>query len=72
MEAVMPVFLEAIIISIVMLLIFGAAFVAIFLVAITMAPVERSLSKMIWDATAPKRPLPQPPKGGFKDFSSKH
>jgi hypothetical protein len=72
MEAVMPVFLEAIIISMVMLMIFGAAFVAIFLVAITMAPVERSLSKIIWDATTPKRPLPQPPKGGFKDFSSKH
>jgi hypothetical protein len=72
MEAVMPVFLEAIIISMVMLMMFGAAFVAIFLVAMTMAPVERSLSKMIWDATTPKRPLPQPPKGGFKDFSSKH
>jgi hypothetical protein len=72
MEAVMPVILEAILISFGMLLIFGLAFIAIFLIAITMAPVERSLSKIIWDATAPKRPLPQPPKGGFKDFSIKH
>ena len=68
----MPVILQAIIVSAVMLLIFGLAFFAIFLLAITMAPVERSLSKIIWDATTPKRPLPKPPKGGFKDFSAKH
>ncbi|MEI6206835.1 MAG: hypothetical protein WCP20_08635 [Desulfuromonadales bacterium] len=68
----MPVILEAIIISAVMLLIFGMAFLAIFLLAITMAPVERSLSKIIWDSTAPKRPLPAPPKGSFRDFSKKH
>lgn len=68
----MPVFLEAILVSFGMLLIFGMAFFAIFLLAITMAPVERSLSKIIWDSTAPKRPLPPPPKGSFRDFSKKH
>lgn len=73
MEAVMPVILEAILISFAMLLIFGVAFLAIFLLALTMSPVERSLSKIIWDSTTPKRPLPQPPKGGsFRDFSKKH
>jgi hypothetical protein len=68
----MPVILEAILISAGMLMIFGIAFFAIFLLAVAMAPVERSLSKIIWDSTAPKRPLPPPPKGSFRDFSKKH
>ena len=68
----MPVILEAILTAAGMLIIFGMAFLAVFLLAIAMAPVERSLSKIIWDSTAPKRPLPQPPKGSFKDFSRKH
>lgn len=68
----MPVILEAILISVGMLLIFSVAFVFIFLLALVMSPVERSLSKMIWDSTTPKRPLPSPPKGSFKDFSKKH
>ncbi|MHB8056736.1 MAG: hypothetical protein ACYDHC_02450 [Desulfuromonadaceae bacterium] len=68
----MPVILEAILVSIGMLIIFAVAFLAIFLLAITMSPIERSLSKMIWDATTPKRPAPSAPKGSFRDFSSKH
>lgn len=68
----MPVILEAIVISAVMLLIFGIAFFALFLLAVAMAPVERGLSKIIWDSTTPKRPLPPPPKGSFRDFSKKH
>ncbi len=68
----MPVVLEAILVSAGMLLIFGLAFLAIFLLAITMAPIERGLSKIIWDATAPKRPQPVLPKGSFRDFSKKH
>jgi hypothetical protein len=69
----MPVILEAILVSAGMLIIFGVAFLALFLLAITMSPIERSLSKIIWDATAPKRQLPPPPpKGSFRDFSSKH
>ena len=71
-EAVMPVILEAILVSAGMLLIFAMAFVALYLLAITMSPIERGLSKMIWDATTPKRPVPVPPKGSFRDFSSKH
>jgi len=55
-----------------MLLIFGLAFLAIFLLAITMSPIERGLSKMIWDATKPKKREPVPLKGSFRDFSSKH
>ena len=68
----MPVVLEAILVSVAMLVIFALAFLAIFLLAITMAPIERGLSKMIWDATMPKRPAPSAPKGSFRDFSKKH
>lgn len=68
----MPVIIEAILLSAGMLLIFFLAFVALFLLAIALTPIERSLSKMIWDATTPKRPLPTLPKGSFRDFSKKH
>jgi hypothetical protein len=68
----MPVIIEAILVSFGMIFLFALAFLALFLLAITMSPIERSLSKMIWDATTPKKPLPTPPKGSFRDFSSKH
>jgi hypothetical protein len=69
----MPVILEAILVSAGMLIIFFLAFLAIYLLAITMSPIERSLSKMIWDATTPpKRPALPPPTGTFRDFSRKH
>jgi len=68
----MPVILEAILVSAGMLIIFALAFLAIFLLAITMSPIERSLSKIIWDATTPKKLPPTPPKGSFRDFSRKH
>jgi hypothetical protein len=68
----MPVILEAILVSAGMLVIFFLAFLAVFLLAITMSPIERGLSKMIWDATTPKRPAPPLPSGSFRDFSRKH
>ena len=68
----MPVVLEAILVSVGMMIIFGLAFVAIFLLAISMAPIERGLSKMIWDANTPKKPSREPSKGSFRDFSRKH
>jgi hypothetical protein len=68
----MPVVVEAILISAGMLIIFGLAFLCVFLLAITMAPIERGLSKIIWDATTPKRPLQVPLKGSFRDFSKKY
>lgn len=67
----MPVVIEAILVSAAMIFIFALAFVALFLLAITMSPIERSLSKMIWDATTPKRPVTNV-KTSFKDFSRKH
>jgi hypothetical protein len=68
----MPVILEAILVSASMLFIFSMSFLAIYILAITMMPIERGLSKIIWDATTPKKPLPAPPKGSFRDFSRKH
>ncbi len=68
----MPVILEAILISFAMLFIFALAFLAVYIVAVTMSPIERGLSKMIWDATKPKKPVSAPSKGSFRDFSSKH
>ncbi|MEI7818287.1 MAG: hypothetical protein WCI45_13970 [Desulfuromonadales bacterium] len=68
----MPVILEAMLVSAGMLIIFALAFLGIYLLAITMMPIERSLSKMIWDATTPKRPPTAPPKGSFRDFSRNH
>lgn len=69
----MPIFVEAILISAGMLLIFFLAFFMLFLLALAMAPIERGLSKIIWDHMTPKKPLPSPQsKGSFKDFSKKH
>jgi hypothetical protein len=68
----MSVVMEAILVSFGMIFIFALAFIALYLLAITMYPIERSLSKIIWDATTPKRPLPPLPKGSFRDFSRKH
>ena len=68
----MPFVLEAILVSAGMLFIFALAFVLIYLLAITMMPIERSLSKAIWDATTPKNPDPAQPKGSFRNFSKKH
>ena len=67
----MPVIIEAILVSAAMLLIFAIAFLALFLLALSMFPVERSLSKIIWEATAPKKLRP-PPKASFRDFSKRH
>jgi hypothetical protein len=68
----MPVILEAILVSAGMLIIFALAFVAIYLLAIVMSPIERGLSKMIGDASMPKRRESAPLMGSFRDFSSKH
>ncbi|SJZ56300.1 hypothetical protein SAMN02745119_00978 [Trichlorobacter thiogenes] len=68
----MPLFVEAIMVVVIMLACFFGVFLLLFLFALALFPVEKSLSKMVWDMTAPKRkPIPQP-QGGFKGFSEKH
>ena len=68
----MPVILEAILVSVGMLFIFALAFLSIYLLAIIMMPIERGLSKMIWDATTHKKPASASINGSFRDFSRKH
>lgn len=67
----MSLVMNAIIISLGMIVLFFLFFVVLFLIAITLSPIEKSLSKMIWDATSPP-PAKVPVKGSFKDFSKKH
>ena len=68
----MPVFVEAILISLAMLVVFFLAFLVVFLLALFLSPIERELSKIIWTATTPPPPkTPQKP-GSFRDFSKKH
>jgi len=68
----MPVFLEAIMVVAIMLASFFGVFLLLFLVALALFPVEKSLSKIVWDMTAPPKPKQIPQTGGFKGFSEKH
>lgn len=68
----MSMILEVIMVVAIMLACFFGVFLLIYLFALALFPVEKSLSKMVWEMTEPKRkPLPQKP-GGFKGFSEKH
>lgn len=67
----MSLVMNAIIISLGMILLFFLFFLVLFMIAITLSPIEKSLSKMIWDATTPP-PAKIPAKSSFKDFSRKH
>lgn len=67
----MPLIVEVIMVVVVMLLCFFGVFMLLFLFALALFPVEKSLSKMVWDMTAPP-PAKQVPQPGFKGFSEKH
>jgi Na+-transporting methylmalonyl-CoA/oxaloacetate decarboxylase gamma subunit len=67
----MPLIIEAILMSMGMIVIFFLAFLVLFILALALAPIERELSKYIWTHTAPP-PLKVPtPTGSFRDFSKK-
>ena len=71
----MPLIVEVFLVSIGMMLGFFAVFLLIFLVALMLLPVEKSLSKVVWELTAPPRkrvPAGQESSTGFKGFSQKH
>lgn len=69
----MPVIVEVIFVSFVMLASFFAVFLLVFLIALMFMPVEKSLSKMVWDLRAPKRPATSAQStAGFKGFSERH
>jgi hypothetical protein len=70
----MSIVFEAILISFGMMIIFFLAFLALFMLALTLAPIERSLSQFVWSHTNPPPPPVKTPAavGSFKDFSRKH
>ena len=64
----MPPIIELIVVVAAMIGSFFLIFLLMFLLALFLAPIERGLSKMIWDMTAPAKRAGQ----GYKDFSKKH
>lgn len=68
----MPVIVEVIMVVAVMLASFFGVFLLLFLFALALFPVEKSISKVVWDMTAPPPPKKAPQPGGFKGFSEKH
>ena len=66
----MPPIIELIVVVAAMIGSFFLIFLLMFLLALFLSPIERSLSKMVWDMAAPKkRPTQQ---GSYKDFSKKY
>lgn len=70
----MPVIVEVFLVSGAMILGVFAVFLLIFLLALTLLPVEKSLSKVVWELTAPPQRKTPPPESAssFKGFSQKH
>jgi hypothetical protein len=68
-EAAMPPFIELFVIVFSMMGGFFLMFVLMFLLALFLAPIERSLSRLI--RNEPSQPA-APKKTSFKDFSRKH
>jgi hypothetical protein len=68
----MPLIIEAIFIAITMLIAFLLAFVMMFLLALFLSPIERGLSKIIWDHAASRIPATGQKGPAYRDFSKKH
>ena len=68
----MSTIFELVIVVVAMMGAFFMVFLFMFLLALFLAPVERALSKMVWDLTAPKAVLALPKASAFRDFSMKH
>lgn len=66
----MPPIVELVVVVAAMIGSFFLIFLLMFLLALFLAPIERGLSKLIWDMNAPPKRPAQP--GTFKDFSNKH
>ena len=67
----MPLIIEAVLMSMGMIALFFLAFLLLYLLALTMAPIERQLSKYIWTQTTPAPKIPAA-SGSFRDFSKRH
>lgn len=66
----MPPYVEFFVITITMLAAFFTVFLFMYLLALVLFPIERSLSNMIWSHKTDTASLTA--KGSFKDFSKKH
>jgi len=66
----MPPYIEFFVVTFTMLGAFALVFLLMYLLALVLFPIERSLSNMIWSNQSTHTPLPV--KGSFKDFSKKH
>jgi hypothetical protein len=66
----MSPYVEFFVITFTMLGAFAVAFLLLYLLALVLSPIERSLSNMIWSHQTTSTPVPV--KGSFKDFSKKH
>lgn len=67
----MPLIFEAFLMTMGMIIIFFLAFLVLFILALTLAPIERGLSNYIWTHTTPPPPKAPLPTGSFRDFSKK-
>ena len=65
----MPPFVEFLVITFTMLGAFFLMFLLMYLIAVVLFPIERSISNMIWSHQTPPPVLK---KTNFKDFSKKH
>jgi Na+-transporting methylmalonyl-CoA/oxaloacetate decarboxylase gamma subunit len=68
----MSLILEAILMSFGMIVLFFLAFLVLYILALTLSPIERGLSNFIWAQTTPPPPKLPAPTGSFRDFSKKH
>jgi hypothetical protein len=66
----MPPFVEFLVITFTMLGAFFLMFLLMYLIAVVLFPIERSISNMIWSHHSPPSPVLK--KTTFKDFSKKH
>jgi hypothetical protein len=61
---------NAILVTFQMMVIFFTAFYVVYLMALLLLPMERGLSKYVWDHTDAMKPAKT--RGSFKEFSQKH
>ena len=67
----MTLILEAMLMSMGMIVLFFLSFLVLYILALTLAPIERGLSNYIWTHTTPPPKTPVPT-GSFRDFSKKY
>jgi hypothetical protein len=66
----MSLIIEAIFISVSMIVVFFMAFLMMFVLALFLSPIERGLSKLLWGQATTSTQSSQ--KGSFRDFSKKY